>query len=279
MRSSSASRGTAKTRRAHPPLPPLRPLPILNPCVEPVPSECLIFSDGEPLESLWHVLNMNLLLDILNYRYRDRDDVFVGANMFIYFSALRAKNRDYRGPDVFFVNGNTDRKREREGWVVWEEDGRYPDVIFELMSRRTWKQDLTIKKEIYEKNFKTSEYFCYDPSRESLQGWRLSRGKYKAIKPDEYGRLWSEQMGLSVGTIRGEWGGATDTWVRLFDDDGNPAPTYGEAEEQRADAQERRAEAQERRADAEKERADAEKARADAMEAEVARLKAKLGAK
>lgn len=250
MRSSSTARGSAKTRR-EPPLPPLRPLPILNPCVEPVPSECLIFSDGEPLESLWHVLNIHLLMDILSYRYRDRDDTFVGANMFIYFSALRAKNRDYRGPDVFFVNGNTDRHRPREGWVVWEEDGRYPDVIFELMSRRTWKEDLTTKKEIYEKNFKTAEYFCYDPRRERLQGWRLSRGKYKAIKPDDQGRLWSEQMGLWVGTIRAERHGATDTWVRLFDDDGNLAPTTGEAE----------------------------KARADALAAELAQLKAKLGAK
>jgi len=38
----------------------------------------------------------------------------------------------------------------RQGWVVWEENGRYPDVIVELMSPTTAEIDTGAKKELYE---------------------------------------------------------------------------------------------------------------------------------
>jgi len=42
-------------------------------------------------------------------------------------------NRDFRGPD-FSVALDVAGDLERQGWVVWEEEGRYSDVIVELMS-------------------------------------------------------------------------------------------------------------------------------------------------
>jgi hypothetical protein len=47
--------------------------------------------------------------------------------MFVYYSRDQAMNRDFRGPDFFLVL-DVDGSRERQGWVVWEEGGRYPDV-------------------------------------------------------------------------------------------------------------------------------------------------------
>ena len=44
-------------------------------------------------------------------------------------------NRDFRGPD-FFVVLDVDGEVDRKSWIVWEENGRYPDVIVELMSNR-----------------------------------------------------------------------------------------------------------------------------------------------
>jgi len=35
-----------------------------------------------------------------------------------------------------------------QGWVVWEENGRYPDVIVELMSPTTAEIDTSAKKEL-----------------------------------------------------------------------------------------------------------------------------------
>src|SRR5690349_6825156 len=68
-------------------------------------SNLLIESDGIPLESHWHVLQIHLLIDSISYWFRFRDDFYAGGNMFIYFSEEQARNRDYRGPDFFYVDG------------------------------------------------------------------------------------------------------------------------------------------------------------------------------
>jgi Uma2 family endonuclease len=99
----------------------------------PYPPTNLIETDGEPLESEWRRLAMNLLIDIVCFFLRDRDDYFVGGNMFIYYSARQAKTLEYRGPDFFFVWGRP-RQPMRPYWAVWDEDGHYPNVIIELSS-------------------------------------------------------------------------------------------------------------------------------------------------
>ena len=67
-----------------------------------------------------------------------------------------------------------------EFWVVWEEDGKYPDLIIEHLSHSTAKADRTTKKELYEKTFHTQEYYCYDPYSRKLDGWSLVDGQYQA---------------------------------------------------------------------------------------------------
>ncbi|MBP0018213.1 MAG: Uma2 family endonuclease [Cyanobacteria bacterium SBLK] len=71
---------------------------------------------------------MSVKIESLHEAYRGRDDYFAGGNMFLYFSRSQVKNKDFRGPD-FFVVLDVDRTRERQGWVIWDEQGRYPDVI------------------------------------------------------------------------------------------------------------------------------------------------------
>ncbi len=63
----------------------------------------LITDDGEPLETIWHRKCINLLIEQIEYLYRDRDDYYVAGNTFIYFSPQQARNRDFRGPDFFYV--------------------------------------------------------------------------------------------------------------------------------------------------------------------------------
>ncbi len=102
-----------------------------------------------------------------------REDYLAGGNMLIYYSSKPARNRDFKGPDVF-ITLNVDGTKERQGWVVWEEEGRYPDVMIELMSPATATEDLGNKKKLYEQTFKTGHYFFYDPfAPEYLQGWKL----------------------------------------------------------------------------------------------------------
>ena len=99
----------------------------------PLPQVELIDTDGEPLESDWHRLAMNVLIESLKYRFRHRHDFYVGGNMFIYFSEEQARNRDFRGPDFFYVDG-VNREPLRPYWAVWLEGGRYPDLIAQIGS-------------------------------------------------------------------------------------------------------------------------------------------------
>jgi Uma2 family endonuclease len=238
----------------------------------PLPFE-LVFSDGEPLESEWHVRELHLLLDVITQAMAEqgRADFYVGGNMFVYYSVEQArgvwqeemrkgmKKTAFRGPDVFFVDG-VDR-HERKGWVAWEEDGRLPDVIFEMLSPSTAENDRTKKRSLYEKVFRTAEYFLCDPDTGELEGLRLAgqaNPSYRPILPDEKGRLWSEQLGAFVGLWRGVVSERKYAWVRLFRPDGTLVPTPEEL------------------AKAQRERADAERQRADAAEAELARLRALL---
>lgn len=146
--------------------------------------------DGEPLESSWHRAQINLLIEIINYRWRERNDFFAAGNMFIYYSFQQIRTGSYKGPDFFLVRG-VDSGHSRPKWVVWDEGGRYPDVIVELMSPSTRQEDLGHKKALYEQVFKTRDYFCYDPETEELLGWTLDKGVYQALESDENGRLWS----------------------------------------------------------------------------------------
>jgi Uma2 family endonuclease len=239
----------------------------------PLPFE-LVYDDGEPLESDWHTKELPLLAHLIRQAMAEqgRTDFFVGANIFVYYSVEQAREvaeevrnnhpeRAFRGPDVFWVSG-VDPGREREAWIAWEEGGRLPDVVFEMLSPSTAKTDRTEKRDLYARVFGSAEYFMYEPATQKLEGLRLAGRFYQPIPPDDQGRLWSEELGASVGLWHGEVEERQGDWIRLFRPDGSLIPTKDEAERQRADAANLRAEA--------------ERQRADAAEAEIARLRALL---
>ena len=246
----------------------------------PLPFE-LVIDDGEPLDSEWHRKQMNLTIDLITQAMGEqgRADFHVGGNNFVYYSVEQAREvaqeeeqggrkRAFRGPDVFWVGGV--EPRERDAWVSWEEDGRLPDFILELLSPKTARNDRTVKKDLYARVFGTAEYFLYDPRSRTLEGFRLAApGVYRPLTPGAHGRLWSEQIGAFLGLWHGTWSWSEADWVRLFRPDGTLVPTSEEAERQRADAERQRA-------DAERQRADVERRRAEQADAELARLRALL---
>jgi Uma2 family endonuclease len=219
--------------------------------------------DGVPLESNWHRAQINLLIDVVKQRWSDRQDYVVGGNMFIYYSFHQARNRDYRGPDFFLVK-DVDGSYDRSKWVVWQEHGRYPDVIIELLSPSTAEEDLGPKKRLYEQTFHTANYFCHNPDGDHLQGWELTPGGYVALSPDGQGRLWSSAFDAWLGVWEGIYLQQPALWLRLFDAEGKLIPTAAEAEGERAEAERQRAEAERQRAETEAQRAEAERQRAEA---------------
>jgi len=236
--------------------------------VPPAPPTDLIFDDGVPLESNRHRIAMNALIDAYHEFRADARDYFAGGNMFVYYSTNQVRNQDFRGPD-FFVVLNVDGQKSRQGWVVWEEGGRYPDVIVELLSPSTESVDRKEKKDLYEQVFKTRNYFIYDPFQPSkLTGWELDADfKYRMLVPNERGWLWSAVLGLWLGSWTGEILNDTAAWLRFYDEQGNLIPLaqeQAEAERQRAETERQRAETERQRAETERQRAETEGQRAEA---------------
>jgi Uma2 family endonuclease len=86
-----------------------------------MPDASRIESDEPEMESSLHYLQLALLVACLEWRWRDHNDFFIGANLTVYYSEQQLRNSDFRGPDFFLVR-NT-QKRPRRSWVVWQEDG------------------------------------------------------------------------------------------------------------------------------------------------------------
>jgi len=212
----------------------------------PYPPENLPEEDGINLESDWHRLAMTLLIELVVLHRDGRDDFFVGGNMFIYFDANQMRDQNFRGPDFFFVK-DAPLNPPRRCWAVWNEGGKYPDMIIELTSPSTADVDFGVKKTTYERIFHTSEYFIYDPAEEKLLGWRLdARQRYRKIQANDKGRLWCEQLDLWLGTWKGKYQGKAEVYLRFFDKDGNLIPSL----EERLHSEQRRATREQRRADA-----------------------------
>jgi Uma2 family endonuclease len=170
-----------------------------------------LYSDEPTLETDLHVRQMLILLSCLDWLWQDRTDFFASGNLTIYFSPDQVKSRDFRGPDFFVVLGT--ERRSRKSWTVWEEGGKYPNVIVEILSTSTATQDKGPKKQLYQDVFRTPEYFWFDPDSLEFAGFVLMGGQYEAIAPTPEGRLWSRQLELYLGIH--------DKQMRFFTSEGN----------------------------------------------------------
>ncbi|MFM6325643.1 MAG: Uma2 family endonuclease [Microcystis panniformis] len=187
-----------------------------------------LWSDEPPLASDLQLQQIIILLSCLELLWRERSDYYASGNLTIYYKAEQLKKRDFWGPD-FFVVLDTE-KRPRKSWVVWGEQGKYPDIIVEILSDSTANIDRKNKKTLYQNTFRTPNYFWFDPNTLELQGFRLIEGQYQAISPNELGYLWSEQLGLYLGIF--------DQKLRYFTVDSQLVPTPQEAELQQRQAKE-----------------------------------------
>jgi Uma2 family endonuclease len=161
-----------------------------------------ILSDEPPLESDLHRDQIDLLIRLLKLWWRERQDFYASGNLTVYYSPNQKKSESFRGPDFFVVLGT--EKKDRKSWVVWQEDGKYPNVIVEILSSSTTAVDKGLKKQIYQDTFRTPDYFWFDPVTMELQGFHLVDGKYQEIRLTTDGRLWSQQLELYLGVYEGK---------------------------------------------------------------------------
>ncbi|MBD1938084.1 Uma2 family endonuclease [Microcoleus sp. FACHB-68] len=194
-----------------------------------------LYSDEPQLETYLHLQQMMLLIKCLDWLWRDRNDFFATGNLTIYYSPRQRKSEDFRGPDFFVVLG-TERK-PRKSWVVWEEDGKYPNLIVELLSETTAGTDRGLKKQIYQDTFRTPDYFWFDPETLEFAGFHLVDGQYQPLEPNSQGRLWSQQLNLYFGIYQRK--------LRFYTPEGALVPTpeeSAESEKQQKELAQQRAE-------------------------------------
>lgn len=220
-------------------------------------------SDGEPIaESDLHRDLMSELISELETFFQDDPEVYVSGNLLIYY--VEGDPHKSFAPDVFVVRGVG--KRKRRIYKLWEE-GRAPDVVFEISSRTTLFKDTQHNFRLYER-LGVREYFLYDPEYDWMPGglvaWRREGDELVEMEVIN-GVARSEVLGLDVVD--------TGETLRLRDPDtGRFLPTREEVAEAREQAEVAREQAEARaRAEAEaRQQAEAELMR---LREEVARLR------
>ena len=183
-----------------------------------------LLSDESPMETELHLRQLMLLIQSLELLWKDRQDFYAFGNLTIYYSPNQRKSEYFRGPDFFVVLGVA--RKPRKSWVVWEEEGKYPHVIIEILSDSTAETDRGLKKEIYQETFRTPNYFWFDPTSLEFKGFQLMAGKYEEIAANEQGWLWSQQLELFLGVH--------DSQLRFFTPEGKLVPTPEEVAEKMA---------------------------------------------
>lgn len=217
-------------------------------------------TDGQPMgETDLHRNWMIRIFDLLSYYYRDQR-VYVSCDLLVYFE--EGDPSRFIVPDVFVAMDSD--PGERRVFKTWEE-GKSPDVAFEVTSKSTRRHDISFKPRIFAE-IGVKEYFLYDPTSEyllpPLKGFRLEGESYVEIEPEESGSLECRKLGL---LLRLEAGRLVICERRT----GEPLRTAAGAERLAREADRRAREVAEARAEAE---AQARRA----AEEEVRRLREQL---
>lgn len=151
-------------------------------------------SDGKSIgETDLHRYWMKRIDDLLNYRYRGQN-VYVSSDLLLYYR--EGWPTHYVAPDDFVVKDVEPGMRRK--YKTWEE-GKAPDVVFEVTSKKTRREDKSHKPQIYER-IGVKELFLYDPTaaylKPPLRGFRVTPSGLVKLRPDAGGALACEELGL-----------------------------------------------------------------------------------
>jgi Uma2 family endonuclease len=158
-----------------------------------------IFAEEDMPESPAHANLIMYLTQLLKWYYR-KEGWFIGSNLAIVYA-----HRKYLAPDLALFRGvvlSAEELGSVYSYRLNPHDRPVPNVIFEISSKDTWKQDLREKPDQYGE-MGAAEYFAYDPHQPQswkrmktrLKGWRYENGVAQELLPNEQGWLWSNELG------------------------------------------------------------------------------------
>jgi Uma2 family endonuclease len=168
------------------------------------------------------------LLQVLEWLYA-AERWFIISNLNMY---AQPEYKQYPiTPDVAVFKGvvipNLGARRLRS-WRLYEPDRPPPQVVFEISSKDTWRDDVRTKPAQYAE-FGVNEYYAYDPNdppywpkaQGRLRGWRREGTRMVEQTRDAQCRLWSAELT--------SWLVPNGMLLRLYDPDGKLRLTEGEA--------------------------------------------------
>jgi Uma2 family endonuclease len=154
-------------------------------------------SDGRSMDSDLHRQVICDVIAILMRHFKADPNVYVSGNLLLYYE--EGNRRKQISPDAFVVKG-VPKSPPRDYYLLWKE-GKGPDVVIEITSKTTRREDQQKKWVLYRDVLKVPEYFQFDPREEylepSLQGHRLVNGEYVPVAMLD-GRMPSEVLGLHL---------------------------------------------------------------------------------
>ncbi len=153
-------------------------------------------TDGKPMaETDVHRELLNYLIEGLKIYFQQDKDVYVTGNILLYYEEGNPKK--CVAPDVMVCFGV--EKKLRRIYQIWNER-RVPQVVFEISSTSTWKEDLSKKYSLYQR-LGVKEYYIFDPEYkaldESLIAYHLIDGEF--IKEQiEDNKIFSPTLHLDI---------------------------------------------------------------------------------
>lgn len=153
-------------------------------------------TDGKPMaETDIHRELLNYLIEALKIYFQKDENVYVSGNLLLYYEQGNPKK--CVAPDVMICFGV--EKKLRRVYQLWKEE-RVPQVVFEISSTSTWREDLSKKYALYER-LGVKEYYIFDPEYkaldESLLAYFLIEGEF--VKADvENKRIFSPTLHLEI---------------------------------------------------------------------------------
>jgi Uma2 family endonuclease len=121
-----------------------------------------------------------LLFINLQALYRDREDVFIAADLLWY--PVEGNPERCNAPDVLVVFGRP--KGDRGSYKQWEEDAIPVTVVFEILSPGNTHEEMVNKFSFYEEHG-VEEYYIYDPDHNQLTVYRRQGEVLRRVRPVE----------------------------------------------------------------------------------------------
>lgn len=205
-------------------------------------SDELVDSDDFPVDNEEQNFIPNVLLFLLEYVWKHRNDWFFAVDMGVYHTT-GAHPKVPVVPDGFLSLGVERRKggKARKSYITWEENGIPPILALEVVSQ-TPGGEYDEKLEIYAR-LGVLYYVVYNPQfwrRDGHLPFEVYRWVNDVYELQVGEPFWMPEIGLGVGRCRLPADPLEREVLSWYDSKGDRWLSEAEAERQRADAQQRR---------------------------------------